>query len=87
MTGTMKMSLTLAAVLAIAATAWSQESDGNLQEQTQQTLEKARQKADAVAKAVDKSEQRKKFPRAFSNRSTNWPRCLPSPRFTGLRSP
>ena len=57
MTGTMKMSLTLAAVLAIAATAWSQESDGNLQEQSQQTLERARQKADAVAEAVDKSEQ------------------------------
>ena len=57
MTGTMKMSLTLAAVLAIAATAWSQESEGNLQEQSQQTLERARQKADAVAEAVDKSEQ------------------------------
>ena len=57
MTGTMKMSVTLATVLAIAATAWSQESDGNLQEQSQQTLERARQKADAVAEAVDKSEQ------------------------------
>jgi hypothetical protein len=53
----MKISLALAAVLAIAATAWSQESEGNLQEQTQQTLERASQKADAVAEAVDNSEQ------------------------------
>ena len=41
MTGTIKMSLTLAAVLAIAATVWSQESKGNLQEKTQQTLDGA----------------------------------------------
>jgi hypothetical protein len=57
MTGTIKMSLTLAAVLAIAATVWSQESKGNLQEKTQQTLDSARQKAGAMAEAVDKSEQ------------------------------
>ena len=61
MTGTMKMSLTLAAVLAIAATAWSQESAGNLQEQSQQTLERASQKTDAVAEAIDKSEQAQDF--------------------------
>ena len=57
MTGTIKLGMTLAAVLAITATVWSQESEGNLQEQTQQTLEVARQKADAVAAAVEQSEQ------------------------------
>ncbi len=57
MAGTMKVSLALAVVLAIAATAWSQESEGNLQEQSQQTLERASQKADAVAEAVDNNEQ------------------------------
>ncbi len=57
MTGTMKVSLALAAVLAVTATAWSQESEGNFQEQSQQTLERASQKADAVAEAVDNSEQ------------------------------
>ena len=56
MKDSIKMSLTLAVVLAIATTVWSQESAGSLQEKTQQTLERARQKADAVAEAVDKSE-------------------------------
>ena len=42
MTGTIKMSLALAAVLAIADPVWSQEADGDLKEKAQQTLESCR---------------------------------------------
>ena len=37
MTGTIKMSLALAAVLAIADPVWSQEADGGLEEKAQPT--------------------------------------------------
>ena len=57
MTGTIRMSLALAAVLAIASPVWSQEPQGEIQEKAQQTLENATATADAVAEAVDKSEQ------------------------------
>ena len=53
MTSTIKMSLALAAVLLIAGPGWSQEANGGLEEQAQSTLESARERADAVAEAVD----------------------------------
>ena len=53
MTGTIKMSLALAAVLVIANPGWSQEANGGLAEQAQSTLESARERADAVVEAVD----------------------------------
>ena len=53
MTGTIKMSLALAAVLVIADPVWSQEANGGLEEQAQSTLESARERADAVVEAVD----------------------------------
>lgn len=55
MTGAMKMSLALAAVLAIAAPLWAQEADGRLQEKARATLENARETADVVAETVDKN--------------------------------
>jgi ABC-type multidrug transport system fused ATPase/permease subunit len=57
MTSAIKMSLALAAVLAIAAPASCQEPGSNLQEKTRQTLESARETAGATADAVDKNEQ------------------------------
>ena len=57
MTGTIKMSLALAIMLAIAAPVWSQDPRGDVQEKAQQTLESARETAGAAAEAVDKSEQ------------------------------
>jgi hypothetical protein len=57
MTGTIKMSLALAAVLTIAAPVWSQERDSNLDEKAQKTLESARETAGAVAESVDTNEQ------------------------------
>ena len=58
MTGTINLNfLTLAAVLAIAAPVWSQEPEKNLEEKAQQTLDSARQTADAVAESVDDSER------------------------------
>jgi ABC-type multidrug transport system fused ATPase/permease subunit len=61
MDGMFKMSLLLVAVFAIVTPAWSQESNDNLEEKTQQTLESARETADAVAEAVDKSGQAQGF--------------------------
>jgi len=55
MTGTIKMSLALAAVLAIADPVWSQEADGGLEKKAQPTLESARERADAVVETVDNS--------------------------------
>jgi len=57
MTGTIKVSLALAAVLAIAAPVWPQEPGGDIRAKAKQTLESARETADAVAEAVDESEQ------------------------------
>jgi hypothetical protein len=57
MTGTIKMALALAAMLAISASAWSQAAEGDVAEKAQQTLESARQTAGAVADAVDENEQ------------------------------
>ena len=57
MTGTFGWSLTLAAVLAIAGPVWSQESDGDLEEKAQRTLESARETAGTFAETVDESEQ------------------------------
>jgi len=57
MSGTIKMNLALAAVLAIAAPVWSQEPDSNLEEKAQKTLESARETAGAAAESVDKNEQ------------------------------
>ena len=42
MNATLKLSLALAAVLAFAAPAWSQETEGGVQEKAQQTLESAK---------------------------------------------
>lgn len=53
MTGTIKMSLALAAVLVIAGPGWSPEANGGLEEQAPPTLESARERADAIVEAVD----------------------------------
>jgi hypothetical protein len=47
----------LAAVLAIPGPVWSQDSDGDLEEKTQRTLESARETAGTFAETVDESEQ------------------------------
>jgi hypothetical protein len=57
MTGTIKMSLALAVVSAIAAPVWSQESGSNLEEKAKQTLESGRETVGAVAESVDENEQ------------------------------
>ena len=73
MTGTIKLSLPLAALLVLVTTSWAQESDvetteeaepttvekvtETLEEQVPQALEEAREKADAVAEAVDKNDR------------------------------
>jgi hypothetical protein len=44
-------------MLAIAVPAWSQEAEEDLEQKAQQTLESARETADAVARAVDKDQQ------------------------------
>jgi hypothetical protein len=59
MTDAIKMSLAVAAVLAFAAPVRSQESGNDLEVKAQQTIESARETADAVAEAVDKNEQAK----------------------------
>ena len=59
MTGAIKMSLALAAVLAIAAPVRSQEPDSNLEGKALQTMESARETADAVAEAIDRDEKAK----------------------------
>ncbi len=57
MNATLKLSLALAAVLAFAAPAWSQETEGSVQEKAQQTLESAKETAGAVSKSVDANPQ------------------------------
>lgn len=57
MTGTIKMNLTLAALLLAAVPALSQEPQGEIQEKARQTLESAAETAGTVADAVDESEQ------------------------------
>ncbi len=57
MKGTFAWSLALAAVLAIAGPAWSQESDADLEAKAERTLESARETADAFAETVNESEQ------------------------------
>lgn len=57
MTSATNMSLALAAVLAIAAPVWSQDSDSDVEEKAQRTLESARETAGAVAEAVDNNKQ------------------------------
>ncbi|MHB0955902.1 MAG: hypothetical protein ACYC0X_05915 [Pirellulaceae bacterium] len=57
MTSTIKMRLALAAMLVIAGPVWSQESAADLPEEPGQTVESARQKADEIAEAVDRSAQ------------------------------
>jgi hypothetical protein len=59
MTDAIKMSLALAAVLAIAAPVRSQEPDKDLEVKAQQTMESARETVGAVAESVDKNEQAK----------------------------
>jgi hypothetical protein len=49
--------LALIAVWAISAAAWAQESETDLEAKAQQTLDSARETADEVADAVDRSEQ------------------------------
>ena len=57
MESTMKMSLAIAAVLAIAAPVWSQEPESDLQEKAQQTVQSARETAAAAVDAVEESKQ------------------------------
>jgi hypothetical protein len=57
MTGMIKMSLALVVVLVVIAPVWSQEPDSDLEVKAQQTMESARETADAVAEVVDKNEQ------------------------------
>jgi ABC-type multidrug transport system fused ATPase/permease subunit len=57
MSGTMKMSLALAAVLAIAGPVWPQQPEADIEEKARQTLDSARETAVAAAEAVDKSDQ------------------------------
>lgn len=57
--GTIKMSLALAATLAITATVWSQEPGSDLEKKAQETVESARETAGALAEAIDESEQAK----------------------------
>jgi hypothetical protein len=57
MKGTFSWSLVFAAVLAIAGPVWSQESDADLDEKAERTLEAARETAGAFAETVDESEQ------------------------------
>ncbi|MHB8861084.1 MAG: hypothetical protein ACYC6N_01680 [Pirellulaceae bacterium] len=57
MTSTIKMRLALAAMLVIAGPVWSQEPATDLQQETGQAVESARQKADEIAEAVDRSAQ------------------------------
>lgn len=56
MTGTIRMNLTLAALLLAAVPALSQEPQGEIQEKARQTLENAAETAGTVADAVDESE-------------------------------
>src|SRR5262245_621749 len=57
MNATLNSSLALAAVLALAAPAWSQETESSVQEKAQQTLESAKETAGAVSKSVDANPQ------------------------------
>jgi len=59
MTGTMKVALTLGAVLAIATPVWPQEPDVDVEGKAQQTLENALETADAVAESVDEHRRAK----------------------------
>ena len=56
MTLATKLTLALAAVLAIAEPGWSQEADRDVKEKAQRTLENARETADAVVETVDKNQ-------------------------------
>ena len=55
-TGSIRMTFSLAAVLAIAASVWSQES-ADLEEKAQEALQSARQTTSGAAEAVDKNVQ------------------------------
>jgi hypothetical protein len=57
MAGMLKLNVALAVMLAIAAPAWSQESDRNLDEKAQETLQSARDTAGELAETVNQSEQ------------------------------
>jgi hypothetical protein len=57
MTDAMKLSMACAIMLAISVPVWSQESERDLEEKAQQTVESARETADSVAVAVDKNKQ------------------------------
>jgi len=57
MFGTIKTSLVLAALLVSPTLVWAQEPQGEIEAKARQTLESAAETADAVAEAVDKSNQ------------------------------
>lgn len=56
MTGMLRMSVALVAVLTIAATVWSQEPDDDLAEKAEQAAASSRETASAIVEAVDKNE-------------------------------
>ena len=63
MTGAIKMSVALAAVVAIAAPVRSQDPDSDLEVKAQRTMESAWETGGAVAEAIDKNEQERSIGR------------------------
>ena len=57
MPGTIKTSIVLAALLVFPTLAWAQEPHGEIEAKARQTLESAAETADAVAEAVDSSNE------------------------------
>ncbi len=55
MTGAIRMSLALAAVLALTCPHWSQAAESGLEEMAQPTLESARETGDEIVETVDKN--------------------------------